>query len=96
MFYYLQDCHGPSEGNGRPTQDDTQNYIVESGYQNGTHTKITFRRPLETCDPHDLPIGVSVIIRYRVHRKDSLAKTIEMKWMQLLYFRRKKKQPHCN
>lgn len=42
-----------------PVQDDTQNVLVEEGYQNGTHTQIQFRRTLETCDPHDVTITVS-------------------------------------
>lgn len=32
------------------------------GYQNSTHTQIQFRRALETCDPHDVHLGVSKII----------------------------------
>ena len=40
-------------------QDDTQNYVLENeGYQNLTHTVITFRRALETCDPRDVPLTV--------------------------------------
>lgn len=56
---YLQDCHGMGGDNSIPIQDDTQNVLVEEGYQNGTHTQIQFRRPLETCDPHDVTITVS-------------------------------------
>lgn len=48
--------------NAVPVKDDTQNVIAEEGYQNGTHTQIQFRRPLETCDPHDVTITVSSII----------------------------------
>jgi hypothetical protein len=41
-------------------QDDTQNYmLVGDGYQNLTHTIITFKRSLETCDPRDVPLTVS-------------------------------------
>ncbi|GAB0098044.1 uncharacterized protein DMENIID0001_137340 [Sergentomyia squamirostris] len=58
---HILDCHGPSSGNGAPIQDDTQNYVIEEGSQNATHTQIQFRRNLETCDPHDLPLGVSII-----------------------------------
>ena len=60
FFIIFQDCHGSRNGNGEPVQDDTQNYIVEEGYQNLTHTKIKFRRPLETCDPHDVKITVNI------------------------------------
>lgn len=62
ILFYSQDCHGSSQGNGAPIQDDTQNYIVDSGYQNATHTQIQFHRPLETCDPHDIIISVSIFL----------------------------------
>ncbi|XP_059608084.1 MOXD1 homolog 1 [Phlebotomus argentipes] len=58
---HILDCHGPSSGNGAPIQDDTQNYVVEEGTQNATHTQIQFRRSLETCDPHDLPLGSNTL-----------------------------------
>lgn len=41
-------------------QDDTQNYVADGGFQNVTHTQIEFHRALETCDPHDLPLNVSI------------------------------------
>ena len=55
-------------GNAAPIQDDTQNYIAEYGMQNATHTIVQFRRPLETCDPHDLPLGVSSKVTSSVSR----------------------------
>ncbi|CAD7088046.1 unnamed protein product [Hermetia illucens] len=55
------DCHGSSTGNGAPIQDDTQNYNIISGSQNGTHTQVEFSRELETCDPHDVQIGMDTI-----------------------------------
>lgn len=42
-------------------QDDTQNYVVAGGYQNVTHTQVEFYREMETCDPHDLDLGVSFL-----------------------------------
>lgn len=63
-FFFLQDCHGGKDGRRAPVQDDTQNYHVESGYQNLTHTTVTFRRALETCDPHDVIIGVSFVATF--------------------------------
>uniref|UniRef100_A0A182SYM7 DOMON domain-containing protein n=1 Tax=Anopheles maculatus TaxID=74869 RepID=A0A182SYM7_9DIPT len=57
----LFDCHGSKDNHHMPVQDDTQNYHIESGYQNLTHTSVTFRRALETCDPHDVIIGFSLI-----------------------------------
>ncbi|XP_055379541.1 MOXD1 homolog 1 [Condylostylus longicornis] len=54
----ILDCHGDLTSNSAaPIQDDTQNYNIIDGFQNSTHTQIEFSRSLETCDPHDLPIG---------------------------------------
>ncbi|XP_036334198.1 MOXD1 homolog 1-like, partial [Rhagoletis pomonella] len=56
------DCHGSAKHpNSAPIQDDTQNYNVIDGGQNGTHTWVEFSRKLETCDPYDLPLGVDTI-----------------------------------
>uniref|UniRef100_A0A1I8PU30 DOMON domain-containing protein n=1 Tax=Stomoxys calcitrans TaxID=35570 RepID=A0A1I8PU30_STOCA len=56
------DCHGSfTEHNAAPIQDDTQNYIVLDGFQNGTHTQVEFYRPIETCDPYDIPLGTDTI-----------------------------------
>ncbi|XP_036334725.1 MOXD1 homolog 1-like [Rhagoletis pomonella] len=61
-FYLFQDCHGSAKHpNSAPIQDDTQNYNVIDGGQNGTHTWVEFSRKLETCDPYDLPLGVDTI-----------------------------------
>lgn len=61
LLKFLKDCHGSLKGN-TVVQDDTQNYIVIDGYQNSTHTQIQFRRALETCDPHDTHLGVSIYL----------------------------------
>ncbi|XP_049547177.1 MOXD1 homolog 1 [Anopheles darlingi] len=55
------DCHGSKDNHHMPVQDDTQNYHIESGFQNLTHTSVTFRRALETCDPHDIIIGADTM-----------------------------------
>ncbi|XP_073844167.1 MOXD1 homolog 1 [Musca autumnalis] len=56
------DCHGSfTDRNAAPIQDDTQNYIVLDGFQNGTHTQVEFYRPIETCDPYDIPLGTDTI-----------------------------------
>lgn len=64
----FQDCHGTGGDKTIPVQDDTQNVLAEEGYQNGTHTQIIFRRPLETCDPHDVTITVSLIQSRQTNR----------------------------
>lgn len=56
ISFVLQDCHGKNTNFDDILKDDTQNYIIENeGYQNLTHTVIVFKRPLETCDPRDVP-----------------------------------------
>lgn len=55
---HFQDCHTDNIDKD-PIQDDTQNYIIINGYQNVTHTQVEFYREMETCDPHDLNLGVS-------------------------------------
>lgn len=42
-----------------PEVDSSQDYQLLLGYENSTHTVLRFRRRLDTCDPHDLPITVS-------------------------------------
>lgn len=57
----MQDCHGSHHNpHGPPLQDDTQNYHIIDGYQNGTHTHLEFKRLIETCDPYDLPLSVRI------------------------------------
>lgn len=58
-YFFEQDCHGIGGENDVPAQDDTQNFQIEEGFQNATHTQIQFRRSLQTCDPHDIAITVS-------------------------------------
>lgn len=75
----FQDCHGTGGDNTIPVQDDTQNVLAEEGYQNGTHTQIVFRRPLETCDPHDCSITVRRRVNFpanelRIHLRDLFTK----------------------
>lgn len=42
--FYFQDCHGSLTDNPAPIQDDTQNYLIDSGYQNATHTQVRKER----------------------------------------------------
>ncbi|KAL7052495.1 hypothetical protein ACKWTF_004876 [Chironomus riparius] len=54
----ILDCHGTSSKFEEKVivRDDTQNYILENeGYQNLTHTILTFKRSFSTCDPRDVP-----------------------------------------
>ncbi|VEN48374.1 unnamed protein product, partial [Callosobruchus maculatus] len=57
----LQDRHvKPSPGNSavdrEPEVDPSQDYQLLLGYENNTHTVLRFRRKLDTCDRHDIPI----------------------------------------
>ena len=42
-----------------PEVDPSQDYQLLLGYENSTHTVLRFRRKLDTCDHHDIPITVS-------------------------------------
>lgn len=56
---FFQDCHGKNTRFEGIVRDDTQNYVLEDeGYQNLTHTIVTFRRPIKTCDPRDVSLNV--------------------------------------
>ncbi|KAG5679456.1 hypothetical protein PVAND_009021 [Polypedilum vanderplanki] len=63
----ILDCHGINSRFEEKyiVKDDTQNYILENeGYQNLTHTILTFRRTLETCDPRDVPFSADTMKIY--------------------------------
>lgn len=42
-----------------PEVDPSQDYQLLLGYENSTHTVLRFKRRLDTCDYHDIPITVS-------------------------------------
>ncbi|XP_066258643.1 MOXD1 homolog 2 [Euwallacea similis] len=57
---YFQDRHvkdSPGSALDRePEVDPSQDYQLLLGYENSTHTVLRFRRRLDTCDHHDIPI----------------------------------------
>ncbi|KAF0292060.1 DBH-like monooxygenase protein 1 [Amphibalanus amphitrite] len=54
---HLQDMHAVS--NSAPILDKSNNVKLLDGYENSTHTVVTFQRPLRSCDKeHDLDLGV--------------------------------------
>ncbi|XP_025837314.1 MOXD1 homolog 2 [Agrilus planipennis] len=57
---YFQDRHvKETPGNlmdREPEVDPSQDYQLLLGYENNTHTVLRFRRRLDTCDYHDIPI----------------------------------------
>lgn len=55
----FQDRHAEDEE--MPTLDDSQDWILLSGYENSTHSCVTFKRAYVTCDKeNDLPITPDV------------------------------------
>ena len=47
-MHLFQDRHAPD--NIAPVMDESQDFDVVGGYENGTHTVIRFKRKWETCD----------------------------------------------
>ncbi|CAH2006845.1 unnamed protein product, partial [Acanthoscelides obtectus] len=45
-----------SAADREPEVDPSQDYQLLLGYENSTHTVLRFRRKLDTCDHHDVPI----------------------------------------
>ncbi|XP_060519167.1 MOXD1 homolog 2-like, partial [Cylas formicarius] len=60
IFVWFQDRHvkhSPGSATDRePEVDPSQDYQLLLGYENSTHTVLRFRRKLDTCDHHDIPI----------------------------------------
>ncbi|XP_078689271.1 DBH-like monooxygenase protein 1 homolog [Branchiostoma floridae x Branchiostoma belcheri] len=42
-----------ADGNAQPIVDESQDWELVSGYENGTHTVLRFNRKLTTCDTKD-------------------------------------------
>lgn len=65
VFVLFQDRHvKDSPGNSvdrEPEVDPSQDYQLLLGYENNTHTVLRFKRRLDTCDYHDVPITVRLI-----------------------------------
>ncbi|XP_033223528.1 MOXD1 homolog 2 [Belonocnema kinseyi] len=52
---HLQDRHVKDAGRD-PQMDSSQDYHLQLGYENKTHTVLRFSRQYDTCDPRDLKI----------------------------------------
>ncbi|KAI8520192.1 hypothetical protein Bbelb_034490 [Branchiostoma belcheri] len=46
-----------ADGNAQPIEDESQDWELVSGYENGTHTVLRFNRKLTTCDTKDRVIN---------------------------------------
>jgi hypothetical protein len=58
VFFSFQDRHIKG-ANRDPQMDSSQDYHLQSGYENKTHTVLRFNRRYDTCDNRDLKITVS-------------------------------------
>ncbi|KAB0798512.1 hypothetical protein PPYR_09505 [Photinus pyralis] len=72
---YFQDRHvkeSPASAADRePEVDPSQDYQLLLGYENNTHTVLRFRRRLDTCDHHDVPITNDTMrIVWAYHRNE--------------------------
>ncbi|CAL4103861.1 unnamed protein product [Meganyctiphanes norvegica] len=66
---YLQDRH--SVGHQEPAVDEQQDWVLESGYENETHTVLIISRPYDTCDEDDFVItSDTVILLWAYHHDD--------------------------
>ncbi|XP_068081062.1 MOXD1 homolog 1 [Anabrus simplex] len=67
---HLVDCHG-SDKNAAPLIDVDQNYRLQYGLQNDTHTTLRFRRVLDTCDSKDMTLGSDTVrVIWALHSSD--------------------------
>ncbi|XP_014208598.1 MOXD1 homolog 2 [Copidosoma floridanum] len=72
---HLQDRHVKG-ANRDPQMDSSQDYHLQSGYENKTHTVLRFSRRYDTCDPRDLKITndtLQVVWQYHVDEPASAA-----------------------
>ncbi|KAK2589072.1 hypothetical protein KPH14_001907 [Odynerus spinipes] len=66
-----EDSHGIEEANAAPVTDASQDVRVLEGFQNETHTSVTFTRNWETCDPQDHRLtGDTVRVLWALHQSD--------------------------
>jgi len=80
---FFQDRHATDRD--EPEVDQSQDYEMLLGYENGTHTVFTFRRKYDTCDHHDYRITNDTMrVLYAYHSEDPTARP-ESKLATLLY-----------
>ncbi|GFG39856.1 hypothetical protein Cfor_08836, partial [Coptotermes formosanus] len=61
---------------GEPEVDQSQDYELLLGYENGTHTVIRFRRQYDTCDQRDYRITNDTMrVLYAYHSEDPAPRT---------------------
>ncbi|CAL4238491.1 unnamed protein product [Meganyctiphanes norvegica] len=66
---YLQDRH--AIGHQEPEVDEKQNWVLESGFENETHTILVISRPYDTCDEDDFVItSDTAVVLWGYHPDD--------------------------
>ncbi|XP_057320432.1 MOXD1 homolog 1-like [Microplitis mediator] len=67
----LLDSHGDEETNASPITDVSQDVKILEGFQNDTHTSVTFSRRWQTCDPDDRHLTEdNVRVLWAMHEAD--------------------------
>ncbi|XP_044590094.1 MOXD1 homolog 1-like [Cotesia glomerata] len=67
----LLDSHGDDDANASPITDASQDVKIIEGFQNDTHTSVTFSRAWQTCDPDDYHLTEdSVRVIWAMHESD--------------------------
>ncbi|XP_014221453.1 MOXD1 homolog 2 [Trichogramma pretiosum] len=96
---HLQDRHVKG-ANREPQMDSSQDYHLQSGYENKTHTVLRFNRRYDTCDPRDLKITndtLQVVWQYHVDEPASAAGVLPadgaVKGMRPLYLVQRDVEP---
>ncbi|CAD6217159.1 GSCOCG00004699001-RA-CDS, partial [Cotesia congregata] len=65
------DSHGDDDANASPITDASQDVKIVEGFQNNTHTSVTFSRAWQTCDPDDYHLTEdSVRVIWAMHESD--------------------------
>ncbi|KAL2713654.1 MOXD1 1 [Vespula squamosa] len=71
LYVLFKDSHGIEESNAAPVTDTSQDVHVLEGFQNETHTSVTFIRNWQTCDPQDHRLtGDTVRVLWALHQSD--------------------------
>ncbi|KAL7291548.1 hypothetical protein TKK_0014803 [Trichogramma kaykai] len=76
--------------NREPQMDSSQDYHLQSGYENKTHTVLRFNRRYDTCDPRDLKI--TWMANETDHREENM---IVVRCAAMNYLRPQKSEIFC-
>lgn len=84
---YFTDRH--AIGNQLPIEDTKQDWILHAAWESSTHTFLSFSRPFDTCDEHDIPIDDNAIALLWAfgERDDTVAYHYENRGSKFVYLR---------